>query len=209
MPKYSTIEEGVTYNQSLRCVWCGDNRDGLSRYCTRCKRGVYRWGHPNGRKLPIQMYSPVEERCKLLLDQNRDKSNVQFALRFFERYLEKASDAGSSWMVANPTNAITELARRGVTAEEMFLRSVAVYAFCTMNRGNAWSSKYQVGGAILTLRYWNRNGEQTRGQHRREVGEFILKALKPVLEQFVYALKRQELYRLEHEEMMSSTELDV
>lgn len=197
----------ISINESKQCVWCGTrNRYQLGRYCSKCSGGYYRWGHPDGRKLPISLYKPIKEQSSQLLEMNRDQKAVRYALKFCQSYLDKAEKNSS--LIPNPMKAISALSSLGVTAEEMLLEAMAVYIYCTGQTSHSPFSvaPQQVGNAVLKLRVWDRP-RKVLGHDRKAVGSYLITPLRPLFEKFKEAIKQMEQSRMEYEDVMENIEL--
>lgn len=201
------LNTAISINEQKHCVWCGNNRHQLSRYCGMCKSAYYRWGQPNGKALPSSHYTSTKEECIKLLSVNRDKRGVQTALAYCQNFMDKASK--DSLRVPNPIGCISELQRRGVTAEEMLIEAISVYIYCFSLTTSSphWNTKYQMGNAILNLRRYARPSTII-GNHRREVGEYLL-ALRPLYEKFKQAIRRQKKCKQSLEAVLSGDDLDI
>lgn len=184
-----TIHQLRKINEAKICdvPSCNIGRDGISRYCRSHWWNSTSWGHPEGKGLKKKDYRKEFEQVSEVIDRNRHHKGIQYCLEQIKGFLsEAASTTKYHYQVARleADPKVTPILILKTASAIYHLRELHPYLFKSDKHFN-----YVAGNALVLLvpkgkrlsysgkSYW----ESASPKAKRELGEFVQKALSPQL----------------------------
>ena len=193
-----TLETRLLKNRLEVCFTDGCNRPrhGLSRYCSMCKYRRYFYGWPGGRKIKPKEYTAEKKMVQALIDKNRDKESIKYALNFLGQWLKNGFDL------------VQGLREAWVTAEQVLVESAALYVYMQRNPRlvPGWTAlTHAIGLNVIRLHKAHR---RIYGGDNFAIGNHIVGNLKILFAKIYEGSVKQENTRKKTAEILAE-DLDV
>lgn len=161
-----------------------------------CKYRRYFYGWSGGRKIRPKEYETEKRMVQAVIDRNRDKDSIKYALHLLEKWLKNGFDL------------VQGLHEAGVTAEQVLVESAALYVYMQRNPKlvPGWTAlTHAIGLNVIRLHKAHR---RIYGRDNEAVGNYVLGSLKPLFIKIYEGSVKLERKRERVTEILSE-DLDV
>jgi hypothetical protein len=156
-----------------------------------CKYRRYFYGWSGGRKIKPGEYAAERKMVQALIDKNRDKDSIKYALNFLGKWLKNGFDL------------VQGLHEAGVTAEQVLVESAALYVYMQRNPRlvPGWTAlTHAIGLNVIRLHKAHR---RIYGGDNFAIGNHIVGNLKILLVKIFEGTTKRERMRKKTEEILS------
>jgi len=161
-----------------------------------CKYRRYFYGWPGGRKIKPKEYAAEKKMVQALIDKNRDKESIKYALNFLGQWLKNGFDL------------VQGLREAGVTAEQILVESAALYVYMQRNPRlvPGWTALTHATG--LNVIRLHKAQRRIYGGDNFAIGNHIVGNLKILFVKIFEGAVKQENIRRKTAEILAE-DLDV
>ena len=204
MSKYHNFTEAMRDNETKKCSanGCHNYRHRISKYCKRCARQRWYWGHPEATGINRKDYAYEMLLVEEAIRKNTAHCGINDAVNYLDALLKDAHDGFNYFPEAEHAARLYDDAVLGI---ELLTELSAIYLYSRRFRTKIKSDMhltYLLGSKFIRCRPYS---GRTTGPKHKAVGEFLMNDIGIML--LTVALGAEQVERNKRKEAQNEQHL--